>query len=428
MEFKQLMTNFKYIPNYSDLRDNNSSYFETQDHSENIKSKLTIKHNDYDGKISPIPLSFLNAFINSQSSLYSNEYIRNINDTLNTIDYLSLNESMVFLEVYYNLHTRSAIHVYTENGIQKFEALDPTRYYKEGNYTFIASDDITLLYIMNGDILELYEISMSLEDAVNKYDLDIEPLKQYYNDDDDTKIVLIDIPKDGIKQVPLIEVTYYNMKQAQINPLTDLQMDYILAISWGLFTGQSKLISQVVLGSDMKLEDAKSLFNNFGSTTNIIKTAKGDKFEIFDSGNVQILLDVFKTYNEIISIKAVQKGADINSIIPQEEIQESGVAKQIKLDYINKYRKKHFFTFKQFEQNLWNLLLDGFNINVDFTSIKFLDLVINETPMEKLEYNDKLYSMGLLNKTRLYAVTFGMTYDEALVDMAKYNLTDTTTL
>lgn len=419
---------FKNIPDYPALEYNNLSYFETAELGQTYRRAIEAKHEDYDGKVKYLPLTFLQSFVDSQSSLYTNDFKRTVTFP-DSINIASLDQAAEYIERYFNLHTRAAIYIYTEEEVHQFEALDPTRYFKEGEFTFIAEDtNITILYIQGTDALIAYSINLELKDAVTMYDTTKLPLEQYKDDsntyasgDEPITVTQIELEK-GITQVPLVEIHKYNIDKAQLNPLAKLQEQYILDISWGMFTGSAKLVHQVTLSTDMDNDKFKEIFENFGSTYSILKTQKGDKLEIFDNGNVKVLLDIFDTYNKMIEIKAVQGAADINAIIPQVEVQESGVAKQIKLDYINKGRKKHISTFQVFEGKLWEIMNKIFKVNVGFKSIKFFDLVVNETLAEKINIQKSLFELGLINKEQMYANIFGTTEEEANTELVKSGL------
>ena len=412
-----------HTPDFEALNDNNASYFETEDFVNRMNGKIEDKYKDYDKKIKLLPITFVRSFLDSMSSLYSNNVRRNNNIDENLIDKTSLDEALLYTEIFYNLHWKSALHTYTEENVQKFQALDPTRYYVENEYTFISKNDAeTWLYVQGKAVLEVYLVYKPLKDTVEGWDLEKSPLEQFKEENENKQYVYSLNNIGNLTEAPLVEVSYYNIKKAQRNNLVMLQIMYVLDLSWGLYVSAAKLVNQVTFASDMKDEDANALFKEFGSSSKVLKTRKDDKFDLFDSGNIQVLMDIFKTYNEIISIKAVQLGADINSIIPQPEIQESGKAKEARVDYINKARKKHFPTFKDFESRFWAMMKDNFNIDTKFTSIKFFDLVPNQTPMEQLTYNKELYELGLYNFTDLYAQTFGVTYEEAETEIKEKGL------
>ena len=63
-----------------------------------------------------------------------------------------------------------------------------------------------------------------------------------------------------------------------------------------------------------------------------------------------------------------------------------------------------------------------FKVNVGFKSIKFFDLVVNETLAEKITIQKSLFELGLINKEQMYANIFGTTEEEANTELVKSGL------
>jgi len=418
------MLNFKNIPNFLDLADNNQAYYADNEYTSAMQSLLNAKHDDNSSRVQVQPLTFLSSMINSMSSLYTEDFYRDIKNK-DTIDEESYDTAMVYVERYYNLHRRSAIFTATDE--QKhltFKALDPSRYFIQGTFSFISTgEESCTMYIEEPARLAIYDIAMPLSEAVEQYNLELGPLEQYSLKEG--IITEREAVENGITKSPLTEVTYYNNDQASLNSLVLLQKSYISDISWGVYAGSIKLITQPVLDSDKRIEDVGAMLDGFGTSTSIIQVGKGEKLSMYEAGDIKILLDLFEMYKEIITQSAIQNGADITAITAiNESGSESATAKMVKLNYINKARKNHTMVFKAFEAKLWSNVKDGFNIDVGFNSISFPNLKINETEAEKLSYNERLYNLGLINFQALYAATFGTTYEMAAELIAKYGLNE----
>lgn len=417
------MKKFSNIPNYTSLNDNNAAYFTDSEYVSSLQNKLNTKHGDLMSRIKVQPLTFINSMINSMSSLYTEKFIR-VTKKLDNIDETSLEIASTYVERFYRLHRRAAYFLSTnDEGKIEFTALDPTRYFKQGFYSFVSVDDANcVLYMESPSGLEIYDISLPISDAVFNYDLEKKPVDQYENLDEGV-ITQQETTKDTILKSPIVEVTEYNSKKADLNNMVTLQEAFISDISWGIYVGSIKLITQPILESNTGIAKTAEMLKNFGSTSEIIQVGTGNKLTSFDPGDVKVLLDLFKMYTEILKQIAVQKGADITAVIPTDESgNESAVAKMIKLNYINKARKDHKMVFKVLEADLWNAVKDAFNVDVGYESITFPALKINETPAEALTYNERLYNLNLLNFQQFYATTFDISYNQAAIEIAKYNL------
>lgn len=421
------MRNFNNIPDFIGLTDNNQAYFTDDEYTASIQNSLRAKHADVSNKIKVLPLTFLKSTIDSQSSLYSEDYTRTIANT-DMLDESNIETAFTNLERFTNLHRRSAIYASTgADGKLKLFALDPTRYFKQDEFSFVSiQQGVTLLYVETGSSVDVYTILLPLSEAVEGYDLDKPPLEQYQGIGQ--KISLNEKTGNDVLHTPLVEAHYYNNTKALYNDLVTIQTAYIEDISWGIKAGSVKLVSQAVLESNIGVAKAKKMLAHMGSNTNVIQTNKGDKLYMFEPGDVKVLLDLFDMYKQIVKQIAIQKGADITAIIPETESgSESAKAKMVKLNYINKARKNYAMIYKPFERELWDKLGKAFNIDFGYDSITFPNLKVNETEGEKLDYNERLYNLNLLNFQRLYALTFNISYEKAGLEIKKYGLSPDTT-
>jgi len=420
------MLHFNNIPNFTSLAANNSAYFADSEYIQSMQSILNNKHKDFLSRIKVQPLTFIESMINSISSLYSEDFTRVLkNDS--QLDNKSLKVNEVYLERFYQLHKRAATYLSTDKDNKvKFTALDPTRYFVQGQYSFMSKDDNnTVLYIEQENTLDIYDIALAIDKAVNDYDLEKEPLEQYKSEEN-SNIVVVKREREmnGITKSPIVEITTFNNKKAYLSSLVILQEAFISDISWGIYAGSIKLISQMVLESSTDPEKTKAMLANLGSVNQVVQVGKGNKLDMIIPGDVKVLLDLFDMYTEILKQIAVQQGADITAVIPSEESgSESAAAKMVKLNYINKARKNHTMIFEQHEQELWDRLKEGFNIDVGYDSISFPDLKVNETEQEKLTYNENLYKIGLINFQQLYANVFNVSYEKAATEIKLYGLT-----
>ncbi len=260
--------------------------------------------------------------------------------------------------------------------------------------------------------------------AVKDWDTTKEPLEQYGADDQEEPIIYEQSIEElgGITKLPFVEVGYKYAGEPEKNPIIDLQENYIAELSWGLYTAESKLIHQVVVGSNMDTEELKKNFKNLGKADRVVKLRVGDTLNIFDTGNITVLKDIFVIFRELINQKALQAGADASAIITQEAKVESGEAKAIKLNYRNDVRATQFFMWKDFENRMWSIVSVVFGTAVDFNGIYFAPLALNETKKDKLEYAIRMRDEGFFNAVDAYAYIFDLTYDDAEETMKEKGL------
>jgi len=422
---------FKSIPNFSGLQECMVAYEASAEYYDNVKTKIRSRYKDEANKITTAPIDFLRAFIYNQASLYTNDFKRSIlfKNQEGEPDFLDIdqfNDELTEVERLFHLFRRAGAWIYTDTQLYgttkiKLQALSPTEYYyaTEGDnaYFFLKVDNSnTLLYIANKEtrVLQngvIYEIAKDLPNAVMGYDLNIEPIEQYGNLEADEPIVVEAVSE--VSTLPFVEIVMRGNEKAEENQLLELQDYYIKSISWGLYTAESKLIHTVVVGTNMDNEELQQNFANFGKSDKIIKVKVGDNLNIFDTGNIDVLMNVVKIFRELVSQKALQAGVDVGAILPQDTKVESGEARAMRMSYRNDIRKQFFHSFKAFEQELWDIIGVTFGVDVTFLNIEFKLLQPTENQADKLDYAIKMRDNGFFNQVDAYAYLFGMSYDEA---------------
>ncbi len=434
---------FKNIPNYSDLVNNENAYIAGREFYSNIRTKVSNRFSDSEHRITIAPLDFVFSFIRSQSSIYTGTFRRTLELGANAegfIDIDQINSELGELERLTNLHKKAGLWLFTEGTFLmenttklKAQALSPLQYFKSDAqedasfYFFLSIDDKrTDLYVCSQDynIQQMYYIDLPMISAVKDWDTTKEPLEQYGADDQEEPIIYEQSIEElgGITKLPFVEVGYKYAGEPEKNPIIDLQENYIAELSWGLYTAESKLIHQVVVGSNMDTEELKKNFKNLGKADRVVKLRVGDTLNIFDTGNITVLKDIFVIFRELINQKALQAGADASAIITQEAKVESGEAKAIKLNYRNDVRATQFFMWKDFENRMWSIVSVVFGTAVDFNGIYFAPLALNETKKDKLEYAIRMRDEGFFNAVDAYAYIFDLTYDDAEEKMKEKGL------
>lgn len=345
------MTNKKKL---TDLKRNIACYFE-QDSQELIDSMALKFENSLN--IPVIETRIFKNFINSKSNLYKNNFERVSN--LDEQTQKKLNEQMLWLERYFHV-SMSESRMYIKS-IDEFLALDPSQYIDVENKVFVQSDEDVLLFEVG------QKVKISKRKDVSIYDTST----INYND-------FVEISESKtIIELPFLTLKAKRISVPFLNPLINVEREFISAISWGMYNTSPKMLTQFQISSDLAVDDVRKRLDYLGKTTKAILLGTSDGVKTVDVGDLKNLLDLFTAWKIVIEQRAVNNGVDKNSVYVQGEL-ISGEAKKVELNYINESRKDYFSMFENFEIELSRKMSLMFNKNITIESVTFLPLSLTE--------------------------------------------------
>lgn len=226
-------------------------------------------------------------------------------------------------------------------------------------------------------------------------------------------------PLDGF---PFVEWRSHRIKRAIPHELAKLQRDYITMLSWGFFNVSPKLLNQIIVKSGMNNEKLKEVLSNLGSSTSALKLELLDEIEVFDTGDITVLKDLFAIYSTILEQAALHEGVDKNAIVAQMRI-ESGEAKKVELGYINKARNNFKVPARLYEREIVNILKNVYKLDIEYNGIVFHDLALASDPVSDLEYATAMYVNHFWTYPQSYAYVNKVTVEVAETLIEELGLT-----
>jgi len=394
------MSQLKNLPNLRQLEDTLSSFLEVD--GKTIQSKLNVQ---YPGiNIDFFGVRFFRSFINQQASLFSQPFDRGLQvDTLLS-DVLTKAEQEA--ERYLHIFKKAAIFIdYESDDIyESVTAIDPTLYFHdiESGSFFMADGDKTLFFnqLVCGYV-ELYTKDEKFSSALFAYDTDINIEEQGY---ESTEL---------LKVMPLVEWSYDRILTAQANELVPLERNYIISVSWGIYNSNPKLVQHVVLSTEQSAVQVKEeLLPNFGKKSRVTVIGTTDEFNVFDTGNINVMTDLMKVYSALITQRALQLGVDKNSIVVEEKV-ESGEAKKVALGYVNTVRNQFIFGAKILDRKVVETMeVMGYNVS-DYTGISFRPLAVVPSADDNLVYAKNMMETGFWSFEQGLSYVLDISIDDA---------------
>ena len=234
---------------------------------------------------------------------------------------------------------------------------------------------------------------------------------------------LVTIPgTDTLDDFPFVEWRSHRIKRAIPHELAKLQRDYITMLSWGFFNVSPKLLNQLIVKSGMSNDKLQEVLRNVGSSTSALKLELLDDIEVFDTGDINVLKDLFTIYSTILEQAALHEGVDKNSIVAQMRI-ESGEAKKVELGYINKARNNFKVPARLYERGIVNILKNVYKLEIEYNGIVFHDLALASDPVNDLEYATAMYVNHYWTYPQSYAYVNKVTVEVAETLIEELGLT-----
>jgi len=399
-----------YIPRWGDLDTTMLAFL--QEDGDTLQNMLNTKFKATSDTMKYAPLRFFRGFVTQKASLFNHDKDRKADSDLINFDSLDAQES--YAEQYLHCLRRSAMIIKKVDNVIEFEALDATQYFHyvqdDRELWFIATaPGHTSIYTTEGETnIVLGAVNLPLSKAVESYDLDKAFDEQYqYN-----KQLKFYTEPTELPMFPFVEWSYHRTNKAMGNELVSLEQVRITSLSWGIYNADPKLLMNIVLKTGSPNEEIKKVVKTFGRTTRVTKLGIGDDLSIFDTGDIKVLVDLQKTYNEMIVQQAVAWGVDKNAIVPSDKV-ESGEAKKVSLNYINDARKEHIGSAQAFDRAIFNVLKEVYNIDTNYQGISFRDLKLVIDKDTELNYAIKMRDEGFFTPEEAYAYVRKVTQEEA---------------
>jgi len=269
-----------------------------------------------------------------------------------------------------------------------FKVLSPLDYWHEKEYWLVSNDDGCILYKgINADnqgIQEVYSSDTPYTQAIYAFDT----TKDGYG--------INAIPNEEYKLpfIPIVEWRNNDTNKAIISSVVTLERSYINQLAWGLYNSDAKLLNQLILKTDMTLDETKkTVANDYGKTTKVVKLGVGDEFGIFETGDISVLIDIMKTYKELIEQMALSKGVDVTAVVRYSQ-PLSGESKRWDLGYINRIRNDYKQPARIFDKKVFNLLKFNWGIDCGWENIVFPDLDLVNDKRSDAEYASFMRTEG----------------------------------
>jgi len=346
--------------NFTDLKNNIACYFETNKevYLAELQKKFTDGYN-----IPLIPTRFFKGFINSMSNIYKNNFTRvsNYPEDLQK----NLDEEMIWCERYRNISKEALIYIKSE---KEFQSFDPSEYLEQSK---------SLIYIQSGDDVLKFEVGFKIQIA---YDNLVENFQDKnfkaeffdYNDEE--------IENNIIKTLPFVFLRPKRFTIPTYNDLVAIEIEFICAISWGMYNTNPKMVNQVYVSSDGSRDELRESSKSLGKTTRIFVSGVNDKVGVIDMGDLKNLLDLFGAWKMILEQRALMCGVDKNSVFVQAEML-SGEAKKVEMIYINEVRKDNFSLFRNFEKKIAEKINELFGTSYVVEDVIYEDIALSSEDM-----------------------------------------------
>jgi hypothetical protein len=285
---------------------------------------------------------------------------------------------------------------------KKIIALTPLEYFKDvntGNF-FVSDGDSTWLF-ENGSKILIYKNKKPFVETIMSYDTTLSILENEFQ-----------IEKTSISIMPIVEWSYHKVSVATPTSIYSLELEQIFSMSYAVDAGNTKQTHQPVLQTDEDTEQAKLRAKPFGKSRKMLLLGADDVLKPYDAGTLQPLLDIISAYEKLSIRKAIAYGVSKDSVVPSSKI-ESGEALKVALGYVNKKRKKFFFSGMIFERKVIDAMKElGFMIK-NYKGIKFKPISVIEDEETTFKIVSQKYKSGFISFREAIARDRGISLDDA---------------
>jgi len=412
------------LPNFNELKKVYEAYLEADlDELQNrVFQRYKLLKSDFD----VLEMRFLSPFIKSQANLFSSQLNRTFTGAPE-FDLNSLNEAEKRAERIYHLFQKAGILVSVGDSDPlvsdgdfthpSFRVVTPLQFWHEKEWWFVDNGaNSTIIYLtiseQNQTIINAFESPLPFIQCVFSFNTEISELG--------VKAVLN--PDYEFEYVPIIEWKNGDTERVITSPVYALERSYINQLTWGLYNGDPKMLNQLILKTDMSLEDTKNTIgNNYGKTTKVVKLGIGDEFGVFDTGDLTALKDILLTYKELIEQMALTKGVDVTAVI-RNTSNVSGESKRFDLGYINRIRNDFKTSATLFDKRIFRLLEYNWGISCGWENIVFQDIDLIVDKKTDAEYASFMRKEGYWTGSEALAYVRQVTVEEAEIFMEKNGL------
>lgn len=380
----------------------------------NALEKLILKkYNLTKNDISPLELRITNAFVKNEANIFSNKFVRVLNNE--EFDVVILNEVEKRAERMFHLLGRAGVLVSLGDGdpllddveSPNFTVVTPLDYWHEENYWIY--DDIDGVYIfetvsdINQKIVKTYKSTDSYDNVLEQFDN--EKVGFGCNAEEDLTF-------SSYEYVPIVEWKKENVDNITINPVVRLELHFIKQLTWGLHNADPKLLNQTILKSEAKIEEVKNKLANYGKTSKIIQLGIGDTLEIFSVGDISVLKDLFVIRSMAVEELALTRGVDVSAVIRSTQ-PISGEAKKMDLGYINRIRNDYKIPARNFDKRIFNLLKANYGINCGWESFVVCDIELVADKLLEKDYAIAMRTGGFWTNAEAVSHVRQVTPEEA---------------
>jgi len=259
--------------------------------------------------------------------------------------------------------------LYIKNEVE-YQSFDPSEYLE-------ISKSIVL--VQSGDDVIKFEVGKSLTVCKDK---DVSDFQGQYDESDFSAYEGEEFNDYVLETLPFVFIKPKRIAVPFLNPLVNIEKEFICAVSWGMYNANPKMLSQVSVGTDESKDKARQALKSFGKTFKLLTLGTNDKLGVVDMGDLKNLLDLFQSWKIIIEQRALMNGVDKNAVFVQGEM-ISGEAKKVEMIYINEVRKDNFSLFKKYEQDFAKKMTEMFGKQIIITDIIFEDIALSSEDMSK---------------------------------------------
>lgn len=403
---------FQYIPDFDKCQRALDAYNENDlEHLERLIARIyKIKKDEY----GPIQARFASSFIKSQANIFSNPFVRSIQNDL--IDDTVLTEVEKRVERNYHLFQKAAIIIgfkdynplIDDNEKEPyFDDLTPLEYYHEGRWWVYGDVGGTYFFksktIDGQEIDEVYITEEKFTKALGMFDSDKEGLG-----------VNAELTEDwsDYKYIPIIEWKNKNIDNVVISPCIALEERFIRQMTWGMYNGDPKLINQVVIKSDSTMEELKQNLINMYKTTGALKIGFNESVEIFDTGDLTVLESLQTSFYKMIEQLCLTHGVDVSAVIRKQEYL-AVESKKMDLNYINRYRNDFKLAARNFDKQIFRLLKYNHGIDCGWENFIAQDIELVSDRTSTMDYAVNMYKNGFWTHAEAIAFVREVTVEEA---------------
>jgi len=415
----QNIIKIKNLPDYEQITTYINGYYGNETHKNLITGFI---HNKFGGVFMDGGISLLiGNFIDYESSTWSKEYKRDIILKIKDSDIeYQLDNAMATAEKWYNL--LGACGILINNN--KILPLSPLNFLETRGVK-----DEEMFFIMNGGKIRLYILD-SINDNIKKYKMFVKEGKNYTSMLHEYKISETPygngfLENNGLYNLPII--TRYKSKDKTIIYSGIYKLEYELSAvdAWGTYNGLKALTSQTVLTNVDLREDlakAKDISENVGKTDYLTVLGANQELKNVSLGNITNYSELIVLIKDQIKRFCVSHGVPYD-IVMGEVRDESGRAREQRLDNFNMVKENRFKPSRMFEKKVINKIIEleefqgvigkyvGITFFKDRPTLTVADEIKNNK--NKIELNKIKLVQGIITIVEFYKETKNISPKEA---------------